>query len=569
MTAVPPPGAVPAPSAAAPAPPDVGGPARTSAAAVWTFFLHGRGRLALPGLAGMVLLVFGGLGSGALRAHDPLLENLHLSWLRYGHGEIVAGTLVWIGVLLVIASWVRLGRAALAGEVSLRQMTWVVPLWTVPLLVSVPIFSRDAYSYLAQGALLRDGFDPYGVGPVVNPGVLLDNVSTVWTTTTAPYGPGFLNIARLITMFTGDNVVFGTMMLRIFMLPGLALMVWAIPRITRHLGGDPTIALWLAVLNPLVLIHLIGGVHNEVLMVGLMVAGILLVLRRRHLWGIAVIALAVSVKATAGAALPFMVWIWMIHRREDAHLAGEDEPVFWRSFLRTAGLGALTFVAVFAAVSAAAGVGLGWMTALQGSNKIINWLSLPTLIAQLYTVATGWLTGVPLAPVLAVTRMVSAIALVTIVVVVVVRFRHSVRQAMFGVLWTMVAIVLLSPAALPWYYSWPLAVAAGFALSTTTLAWLVGLSVWMMLIFKPDGGIGLYQVQYLVLATVVAVVAAKALTAVDPLQVRRRLGMRPVGAHDPGTTGDRAADGREVAQTGDAPTADEGPAASAGPDTPR
>src|SRR5699024_10447455 len=118
--------------------------------------------------------------------------------------------------------------------------------------------------------------------------------------------------------------------------------------------------------------------------------------------------------------------------------------------------------------------------------------------------------------------------------------------AMFGVLWTMVAIVLLSPAALPWYYSWPLAVAAGFALSTTTLAWLVGLSVWMMLIFKPDGGIGLYQVQYLVLATAVAVVAAKALTAVDPLQVRRRLGMRPVGAHDPGTTGDRAADGREV-----------------------
>ena len=29
----------------------------------------------------------------------------------------------------------------------------------------VPVFSRDTYSYLAQGALLRDGFDPYVVGP--------------------------------------------------------------------------------------------------------------------------------------------------------------------------------------------------------------------------------------------------------------------------------------------------------------------------------------------------------------------------------------------------------------------
>ena len=37
--------------------------------------------------------------------------------------------------------------------------------WLAPLLLRVPVFSRDTYSYLAQGALLRDGFDPYLVGP--------------------------------------------------------------------------------------------------------------------------------------------------------------------------------------------------------------------------------------------------------------------------------------------------------------------------------------------------------------------------------------------------------------------
>ena len=70
------------------------------------------------------------------------------------------------------------------------------------------------------------------------------------------------------------------------MLPGLALMMWAVPHLATHLGGQRPVALWLAVLNPLVLIHLIGGVHNEMLMVGLMAAGIALVLERHHVVGI-------------------------------------------------------------------------------------------------------------------------------------------------------------------------------------------------------------------------------------------------------------------------------------------
>ena len=107
------------------------------------------------------------------------------------------------------------------------------------------------------------------------------------------------------------------MLLRLTMLPGLALMMWAVPHLARHLGGKPAVALWLAVLNPLVLIHLIGGVHNEMLMVGLMAAGIALVLERHHVAGIGLVAIGVAIKATAGIALPFIVWIWM-HARTRA-----------------------------------------------------------------------------------------------------------------------------------------------------------------------------------------------------------------------------------------------------------
>lgn len=371
---------------------------------------------------------------------------MHLSWLRFGHGSILSAAIVWIGVLCMIAAWVRLGRSTLRGDVSLRGLRYVVPVWTFPLLFAVPMFSRDAYSYLAQGALLRNGFDPYAVGPVVNPGILLDNVSNVWTTTTTPYGPVHLLLADAIVRLTGENVIAGTMLLRITMLPGLALMMWAVPHLATKLGGNTSIALWLAVLNPLVLIHLIGGVHNEMLMVGLMAAGIALALERKHLFGIGLIALAVAIKATAGVALPFIVWIWMIHEREDAAAAGREPASPIRSFVKTAGAGFAVFVAVLGSTSLIAGVGLGWTTALSGSAKIINWLSLPTIVAHIGTMATSWFAGDHFNDILEVSRTISAVVLIAIIAVVWWRYRKTERDAVMGIVIVMVAIVVLSPA---------------------------------------------------------------------------------------------------------------------------
>ncbi|MCW4355406.1 alpha-(1-_6)-mannopyranosyltransferase A [Hoyosella sp. YIM 151337] len=488
------------------------------------FFAQPQGRAALLGVAGALILVAGGLGAGSTRRHDPLLEAANLSWLRFGHGLVLASIFVWVGVLLMIWAWVRLGRATLRGDVPLAQLRFTVLLWTVPMLLSVPLFSRDAYSYLAQGALLRDGFDPYSVGPVVNPGVLLDNVSIVWTTTPAPYGPGFMLIAETVTRLSGDSVVIGTMLMRLAMLPGLMLTLWAVPRLARYLGGDPATAIWLAVLNPLVLIHLIGGVHNEVLMVGLMAAGLVLALQRHHVAGIAVVTAGVAVKATAGVALPFIVWIWMIHQRTDA-AARDAQPAHpLVLFARCAGAGVGVFAVVLGALSALAGLGLGWLSALQGSARIVNWLSFPTILAHIVT----WFTSFSLSPVLDVTRMLCGVAMLVILVVVWWRYRHTQRNAVIGILFALIAIVALSPAALPWYYSWPLAIAAGFALSPRTLVILTGLSVWLMVIFNPDGSHGMYSWIHVGLTFAVAILAAWSLRQEDPLRVREwLLGRRP------------------------------------------
>ena len=87
----------------------------------------------------------------------------------------------------------------------------------------------------------------------------------------------------------------------------MALIVWALPRLARICGFDPVAALWLGALNPLVLFHLIGGGHNEALMLGAMLAGMVIAWEWSLVAGVVVITLGVGVKATAGMALAFLV----------------------------------------------------------------------------------------------------------------------------------------------------------------------------------------------------------------------------------------------------------------------
>src|ERR1700736_2907855 len=416
------------------------------------FIATAEGRPALLGCLGAVLIAAGGLGAGSTRLHDPLLESLHLSWLRFGHGLVLSSVLLWVGVALMLTAWLWLGRRVIDRTATEYTMVATTGFWLAPLLLSVPVFSRDTYSYLAQGALLRDGFDPYIVGPIENPNSLLDNVSPIWTTTTAPYGPGFILVAKFVTMLVGNDVVAGTMLLRLCMLPGLALLIWAAPRVARHVGANGAAALWICVLNPLVIIHLMGGVHNEMLMVGLMMAAIALTFAGRHIWGVSLIAVAVAVKATAGLALPFMVWVWT---RDLRNRRGYSQV---RAFAVATAASALIFAAMFAVLSWLAGVGLGWLTALAGSVQIINWLPVPPAAANLINVFGSLLFPVNFYAVLDVARIIGIAIIAISLPLLWWRFRHTDREALIGVALVMGVVVLFVPAALPWYYTWPLAV---------------------------------------------------------------------------------------------------------------
>ena len=87
------------------------------------------------------------------------------------------------------------------------------------------------------------------------------------------------------------------------------------------------------------------------------------------------------------------------------------------------------------------------------------------------------------------------------------RFRHDDREALQGIAWAMLVVVLFVPAALPWYYTWPLAIVSALAQSPAALAFIAGFSTWIMVIFKPDGSHGMYYWLHVLIATACALAA--------------------------------------------------------------
>ena len=145
---------------------------------------------------------------------------------------------------------------------------------------------------------------------------------------------------------------------RVLALCGVALIVWALPRLARRCDLDAGLALWLGAANPLVLFHLVSGIHNEGLMIGLMLAGLELGLRApggrtscstRDLLGAVVIVAAAAVKLPALLALVSSGW--RAARRRDGRV--RDVGV-------VAALLSAVAAAVFVVLGVGSGLGFGW-----------------------------------------------------------------------------------------------------------------------------------------------------------------------------------------------------------------
>ncbi len=465
-------------------------------------------RVLALGTAAATFIALGSYGAGATRNRSGIMRELGLDPLMYGHGRGLMEALLTIGIIGLVAAWLVLGRAR-PGLRTTRLATWA---WTAPLVLSAPILSRDVYSYLMQGAMLRDGYDPYTEGAAVNPGPYLWEVSHDWRNTTTPYGPAHLGLGKAITSLVGDDVTAGLIVYKLVSLLGFAMIVWAVPRIAEALGANPAFALWIGAANPLMLLHMVGGMHNESIMVGLVSVGLLACIaptRRRFAWasgGIALIALAVSLKATAAIALPFVVWI--MHARFATGTWPRRLGVF-------AGCGtwalALT-LAVVDLVTVASGASWGWVAEISGNSKVVNPLAGPTLLAELITpVAQLVNENFHYNTALAATRAASGVVMLAGLVVAWWYFRPRKAdypaRAIAGTCAAYAVAFVANAVTLPWYYASLVSLVGTFRAPAWVQRVAVGASVIVSLAFTGSGNHRFYDPWFLILAPFVALAA--------------------------------------------------------------
>jgi len=472
------------------------------------------------GAIGSVLLATGAVGAAGVLVHDPVLAGSPLSWVRYGHGRDLATMVVYLGFFLELWAWVRLGRGVLAGRVGSRGVLVATAAWIAPLLLAPPLFTRDVFSYLAQGALASAGYNPYDVGPEVISDDAAVNVHFFWQGTPAPYGPLFMMLAKFVYLATGNNLITGVIVMRLVLATGLVLLCWALPGLVRHLGGRLPVALWLAVASPMTVVHLVGGPHNDLLLVGLMAAGTLLVLDRRHALGIVLVTLAVAVKVSAAGVLPFLVWVWA------ARLPGSPAARFGKALAASLGI----FGGLFAAITLVAGLNLGWIPALSAPSMIVNWLSVPTGLGQLVGAVLHLFADIdPMVPI-TVLRIAGGMLLAAIAVRQWWLARDGGPDAVRRAAVVLFFLAVLSPAMLPWYLTWSLVLAAAMPWRRPALVAFVAATVWLVLVAYPTGEGAMYDAPYLLGVAAVSALAAVSLVRPDPLGLALRRPATPPDA---------------------------------------
>ncbi|WSQ14231.1 polyprenol phosphomannose-dependent alpha 1,6 mannosyltransferase MptB [Streptomyces sp. NBC_01231] len=419
-------------------------------------------RCQILGLVGTAFLAAGGESAGAL----PARELLAPSSAHAALGLVGA----YFGVVLLIAAWVLLGRLIRGPEPpGPRALMAVLVIWAAPLLLAPPLFSRDVYSYLAQGAMVDAHMDVYAHGPARLGGPLAAEVSPLWRHTGAPYGPVFLGVASALSGLTRGELPAGLFGMRLVALLGVGLMAAALPRLARHSGADPAAALWLGALNPLVLLHLVAGAHNDAIMLGLLGFGLVAALGRWPVLGAVLVTLAALVKAPAALGLAAVVVL---------HIRGGVGRT--RALATTAVAAVVTTVAA----TALAGTGYGWVRALDTPVSSQNW-ALTSLLGRA-TAALLERLGSDLAP-LAVPAW-HAFGMVAAVVSVLVIWLRLRPRPVYALGLSLAAVAVFGPAIRPWYALWGLFLIAAAAPSSSVRHRVAAVTGVLALAALPSGG---------------------------------------------------------------------------------
>jgi len=308
-----------------------------------------------------------------------------------------------------------------------RQLVWgTILLLVVAFAVAPVLLSHDVYSYVDYARLgVRHGLDPYVDPPLAAPADPA-YAEVTWTEATSAYGPLFTLLTYPLAWLPVSLAVAVLKAVAAVAVLGVAAVV---SRLAAQRGVDPLRAAAFVALNPLVLVHVVGGAHNDGLTMLLATLSVAALLSAREWSGGAALVAAIATKASAAFLAPFA-------------LLGAEKR---NRFLAGAAGAALL-------VTAAAWIAFGWDWlggfGLAGENQSrTSYMSIPITTARLTALDPD---AVRLAAALLFAAAVAYLLAWTW------RGGDWVRAAA----WCAFALLLATSWLLPWYLLWPLPLAA-------------------------------------------------------------------------------------------------------------
>lgn len=188
-------------------------------------------------------------------------------------GALYGSIAAWVGVWLGAS---RLGLRAVAGMVAATVLAFAL---------APPLLSLDVFSYISYGRLGTEaGLNPYEFAPADIPADEAAQRVDDFRSTPSVYGPLFTALCYPLAAV------------------GPSFALWALKALAAASVGALA---WLTALNPLVLVHVVGGAHNDGLMAAVGIAGVVAVVAGRALAGAAGLVGAISIKASGGLYAPF------------------------------------------------------------------------------------------------------------------------------------------------------------------------------------------------------------------------------------------------------------------------
>ena len=299
--------------------------------------------------------------------------------------------------------------------------------------------------------MMSRGINPYLFGPgMIGVNAFSGLVDKLWANVTSPYGPLFLWIAGVNATVVRHNELLAVVGFRLLAFIGVLLIAFFVPRLARSYGRDPSVAFVLAVLNPLVLLHLVAGAHNDALMIGCLVAGLSLAREGRPVLGVLLCTIGATVKIPAFIGVVYIGWGWL----------GDEAP--WRARLKPAIWATLLAAALMTAVSQMVGLGWGWVSALGNPGTVRSWLDPPTAVG-LWAAKLVSVIGLGNHQDLLLKGARSLGLLIAAAIGVRLLWQAKGAETMRAMGLTLLAVVFLGPSVQPWYLAWCVVVLATIA----------------------------------------------------------------------------------------------------------